>query len=115
MLLGIFMARSVDLDDETPLVADGVDNERSDRRLPAEFGAFALAVSNGAPDERFGLHGSGALLAGEAKHDGAGNVRGHGMMLARCGRFCNVQSRLASLDTPHPKANAKHSSASCFA
>ena len=106
LLLSIFMARPVDLDDETPLLADEVDNEIPNPRLPAELGAFASPVSNGAPDKRFGLHQVSALLAGEAKQDGARNVRGHGMMLARRAKFCNVQSRLASLDTPHP---------SCFA
>jgi hypothetical protein len=56
LLLSIFMARPVDLDDETPLVADEVDNEIPNPRLPAELGAFASPVSNGAPDKRFGLH-----------------------------------------------------------
>ena len=56
VLLSILMTRSIDLDDETPLVADEVDNEIPNPRLPAELGAFASPVSNGAPDKRFGLH-----------------------------------------------------------
>jgi hypothetical protein len=99
-LLGIFMAWSINLDNKSPFVADKVDDETSNRCLPAEFGALAPAVSNGAPDDCLGMHEVSALLAGEAKHDGAGNVQRHGMMLARCARFCKVQSRRAARDHP---------------
>jgi hypothetical protein len=62
-------ARPIDLRDETPLIADEVDNEFSHRRLPAELGALASPISRGAPDERLSLHPVIALLAGGSLAD----------------------------------------------
>jgi hypothetical protein len=72
LLLSVLMARPVDFHYETPFVADEIGNEFSNHRLTAELGAFASAVSNGAPDRRLSLHKVSAMLAGEAKQDGGG-------------------------------------------
>jgi hypothetical protein len=40
------MARSVDLNDETPLVTDEVDDEIAEDCLPAKLGAFAAPISH---------------------------------------------------------------------
>jgi hypothetical protein len=44
------------------------------RNLPTEFGAIASAISDGAPDDRFGLHRICALLARKTLQDHAGDI-----------------------------------------
>jgi hypothetical protein len=82
LLLGSFMHRPVDFNDQSPVETYEVDNEISKRNLPAKLCAIAPSISNSAPDDRLGLHGVDALLAGETAEDGTGDI-GHASIFTR--------------------------------
>ena len=104
LLVRLPVAGPVDLDDQSPLEADEVDDEFSDGNLPAKFNAPASMIAKISPEDRFRLNGYRALLAGETKE--SGRIGRHGDRLARGSGLRKAQSRLARLDTPHLSGSA---------
>jgi hypothetical protein len=105
------VTRSVDLHDQPFFKASEVSDEIAKRDLSTELCAFASPISQGAPKNALRLNGVLAQVAGETQQHRTWDIGGHDARIAEQTNPGKAHSRIAPLDSPHPKANAKHSSA----